>query len=103
MWIGTTQLGLLWHTQNAAAQNQKEFAALFSFFCVFEWLPCDATEREEDHEVDLLWVTAKARALQEEVGSCITFLWAWGITYCRVKVESGLQASISYEPRDSGG
>lgn len=44
----------------------------FSFGCC-EWLPTDATEEEEDGEVSLLWVMAKARVLQEEV-SCYPYL-----------------------------
>lgn len=57
-----------------AAEKQLPFGHLLcfcgGFFCSFEWLPTDATEGEEDHEVSLLWLTAEARVLQEEVGCC---------------------------------
>lgn len=69
-------------TLSAAAENHKNSCVLGAC-CVFfhgccEWLPAAATEREEDHEVSLLWVTAEARASQEEVGCCLSPLWAWG-------------------------
>lgn len=57
---------------HSSAKPQNRMCLLlvvfFSFGCC-EWLPGDATEKEEDHEVSFLWVTAEARALQEEVAS----------------------------------
>lgn len=46
------------------------FLFFFIAFGYFEWLPGDATEGEEDHEVSLLWVT-DVRTLQEEVSCCL--------------------------------
>lgn len=42
------------------------------------WLSSDSTRGEEYHEVPLLWRTADAMVLQEEVRWCLHFLWAWG-------------------------